>query len=108
MHMSLDTDFSIINYQYLLKVRDIAKQEPDLVVALLGVPKELVVPLANTPTTSLTPLAHIKEPLITLRVETWWWERFIKAVNDGRQEEIDAVIEHASFIGTSPSGGMEQ
>ena len=32
MHMNLDTDFSSINYQYLLKVRDIAKQEPTLVM----------------------------------------------------------------------------
>jgi len=105
--MSLDTDFSSINYQYLLKVRDIAKQEPDLVVALLGIPKELVEPLAQTSAPALAALAHINKPLITLRAETWWWDRFLKAINDGRQEEIDAVIEHASFVATSPMGGME-
>jgi len=108
MHMSLDTDFSSINYQYLLKVRDVAKQEPDLAVALLGIPKELVAPLAHAPVPALTALTQIKEPLITLRVETWWWDRFLKAVCDGRQKEIDAVIEHASFIGTSPIEGEEQ
>ncbi len=32
MHMNLETDFSSINYQYLLKVRDLAKQEPTLVM----------------------------------------------------------------------------
>ena len=105
--MSFDTDFSSINYQYLLKVRDIAKQEPDLVVALLGIPKELALLLSRTSAPALATLTHIKEPLITLRVETWWWDRFLKAVNDGRQEEIDAVIEHACFLGTSPMGGED-
>ena len=105
--MSLDTDFSSINYQYLVKVRDIAKQEPDLVVALLGIPRELVEPLSQTAAPSLASIAHIREPLITLRAETWWWERFLKAVSDGRQEEIDAVIEHACFLATSPVGGRD-
>lgn len=105
--MSLDTDFSSINYQYLLKVRDVARKEPYLVDALLGIPKDLTKPLANTSASSLSVLMDIKEPLITLRVETWWWQRFLKAVNDGRQEEIDAVIEHASFLGTTPMGGED-
>lgn len=107
MHMNLETDFSSINYQYLLKVRDLAKQEPDLVVALLGIPRELALPLAQTSAPALAALTHIREPLITLRMESWWWERFIKAINEGRQEEIDAVIEHASFLGTTPMGGED-
>ena len=107
MKMSLDTDFSSINYQYLLKVRDIAKQEPDLVVALLGIPKELALPLSQTSAPALAALTNIREPLVTLRVETWWWHRFLKAINEGKLEEIDAVIEHACFLGTSPMGGED-
>ena len=107
MHMSLETDFSSINYQYLLKVRDIAKQEPDLVVALLGIPKEVALPLAQASPPALAALTQIREPLITLRMETWWWDRFFKAINEGRQEEIDAVIEHACFLGTTPMGGED-
>ena len=105
--MSSDADFSSINYQYLLKARDVAKHDPDLVAALLGIPKELVEPLAKTSASALAALTHIKEPLLTLRAETWWWERFLKAINDGRPEEIEAVIEHASFVTTSPLGGLE-
>ena len=105
--MSFDTDFSSINYQYLLKVRDIAKQEPDLVAALLGIPKELALLLSRASAPSLAALIHIREPLITLRMETWWWDRFLKAINDGQPEEIDAVIEHACFLGTSPMGGED-
>ena len=105
--MKLDTDFSYINYQYLLKVRDIAKQEPDLVVALLGIPKELIDPLVKTSAASLSVLKDIKEPLITLRVEIWWWERFLKAIVDGSPEEIAAVVEHVTFVATSNMGGQD-
>ena len=103
--MSADTDFSHINYQFLLKARDVAKTDPDLVVALLGIPKEIVEPLARTSASALTSLIQIKEPLLMLRAEPWWWQRLFKALDDGRQEEIEAVIEHACFIATSPQGG---
>lgn len=105
--MNLDTDFSSINYQYLLKARDVARRDPDLVVALLGIPKELVEPLAQTSASALAALMQINEPLLMLRAESWWWERFFMAINDGRQEEIDAVIEHACFVATSPKGGVD-
>ena len=105
--MSLDTDFSSINYQYLLKARDVAKQDPDLAVALLGIPRELAEPLAKTSASALTSLIQIKEPLLMLRSDLWWWERLFKALNDGRQEEIDVIIEHACFVATSPKGGID-
>ncbi|MBL1259986.1 MAG: hypothetical protein COB33_005580 [Thiotrichaceae bacterium] len=105
--MSTDADFSSINYQFLLKARDVAKRDPDLVVALLGIPRELVEPLAHTSASALTSIIQIREPLLILRAETWWWERLLKALNDGRQEEIDAVLEHACFVGTSPQGGND-
>ena len=105
--MTLDTDFSSINYQYLLKARDVAKRDPDLVVALLGIPKELVEPLTQTSASGLAALLNIKEPLLMLRAETWWWERFFTAINDSKKEEIDAVIEHACFIATSPKGSID-
>lgn len=107
MHMSLDTDFSRINLQYLLQVRDVARQEPDLVVALLGIPKELVDPLAKASPDSLSVVANIREPLVTLRVDKWWWRRFLLAINEGSQEEVDAVIEHVSFVATSTMGGED-
>jgi len=71
--MISDTDFSSINYQYLLKARDVARRDPDLVVALLGIPKELVEPLAQTSPSALAALMQINEPLLTLREESWWW-----------------------------------
>ena len=105
--MCSDTDFSGINYQFLLKARDIAKQDPELVVPLLGLPKELAEPLANTSASALTSIIQIKDPLLTLRAEPWWWQRFLLALNDGRQEEINAILEHAYFITTSPHGGKD-
>lgn len=105
--MISDTDFSSINYQYLLKARDVARRDPDLVVALLGIPKELVEPLAQTSASGLTALMQINEPLLMLREESWWWERFFTAINDGRPEEIEAVIEHAFFVTTSPKGSSD-
>ena len=45
MSMSLDTDLSGINYQYLLKMHDIAKHELDLVAVFLVIPKELALRL---------------------------------------------------------------
>ena len=105
--MNSDTDFSSINYQFLLKARDIARQDPDLVVALLGIPKELAEPLAKTSASALAALMQIKEPLLMLRAENWWWERLFIAIGDGRQEEVEAVIEHACFVSTSPKGGID-
>ncbi len=106
--MTSDTDFSSINYQYLVKARDVAKRDPDLVVALLGIPRELVEPLAKTSASALASLIKIKEPLLMPRGESWWWERFLTAVNDGREEEIEAVIEHSCFIATSPEEGDDE
>jgi len=74
MHMSLDTDFSHINLQYLLQVRDVARQEPDLVVALLGIPKELVDPLAKTSAHSLSVVTNINDipvnPFDSLKIQS--------------------------------------
>ena len=105
--MNLDTDFSSINYQFLLKARDVAKRDPDLVVALLGIPKELAEPLAQTSASALAMSIQIKEPLLMLREDSWWWKRFLVAINNGRQEEIEAVIEHAFFVTTSPKGSAD-
>ena len=105
--MNSDTDFSSINYQFLLKARDVAKRDPDLVVALLGIPKELADPLAKTSASALAAVIQIQEPLLMLRSEPWWWERFFIAINDGRQEEIEAVVEHAFFVTTSPKGSAD-
>ena len=105
--MCSDTDFSGINYQFLLKARDIARQDPALVVPLLGLPNELAEPLANTSASALTSIIQIKDPLLTLRMEPWWWQRLLVALNNGRQEEINAVLEHACFVTTSPQGGSD-
>lgn len=102
-----DTDFSTINYQFLLQARDVAKQHPELVVALLGIPKELVEPLAQMSANALISITQIKKPLLMLRPETWWWERLLRALNDGNQEEIEIILEHSCFLATSPKGGMD-
>ncbi len=32
------------------------------------------------------------------RQEAWWWSRLFTALRDGRPEEIEAIVEHASLL----------
>lgn len=93
----MDSDFSSINLQYLLQARDIAKKHPELASAVLGLPMGLIDVLAHTSGENLAEIAKIKAPLLVVRGDSFWWKRLFKALKQGRQDEIDAVLEHASL-----------
>ena len=91
-------DFSNLNLQYLIRARDIAKKRPELAAAILGLPLELVNLLASLTAEGLTKLSRIKAPLLTLRGDAGWWARLLNALKDQRDDEIDAVLDHASLV----------
>ncbi len=93
----MEIDFSSINLQYLLQARDIAQKQPELASAVLGLPVELIDVLAHTSGESLAEIAKIKAPLLMVRGESLWWARLFKALKEGSQDEINAVLEHASL-----------
>jgi len=93
----MEVDFSSINLQYLLQVRTIAQQCPQLASTVLGLPEELTEVLVNATDESLAELAKTKIPLLVVRGERWWWSRLFSAFESGRQGEIKAVLEHANL-----------
>ena len=95
-------DFSRLNLAYLINARDLARQDPDLVAALLDVPSNIARLLADVTPDELSQIAHIKTPLLVLRREFWWWQRLFNALRDGRPDELQAIIEHAGLI-TAPA-----
>ena len=103
--MKLDFDFSDINLQYLLRTRDLAQQDPEVVAALLGISVELAHSLTQTTSKELTHINRIKTPLVVPRQEAWWWERLLNAIRNGQSGEIDAIIEHAVLITSLQMGG---
>ncbi|MCF6355319.1 MAG: hypothetical protein L3J26_09535 [Candidatus Polarisedimenticolaceae bacterium] len=93
----MEIDFSSLNLQYLLQARDIAKKQPELASAVLGLPLDLIDVLAHTSGESLAEIAKIKAPLLMARGQPLWWARLFKALKEGNQDEINAVLEHASL-----------
>lgn len=91
----MEIDFSNLNLQYLLQVRDIARDHPELAVAILGLPKERVSVLATLTVDGLSKIAGIKAPLLMLRGDSRLWSRLFTALNDQRPGEVDVVLEHA-------------
>ena len=102
--MSFDFDFSDINLQYLLRTRDLAQHDPEVVAALLGISVKLARSLTQTTPKELTRIIRIKPPLVVPRQEAWWWERLFNALRDGKPGEIDAIIEHAVQIMSAQPG----
>jgi len=96
----MNIDFSSLNLQYLLQVRDIARKSPELAIAILGLPTELVSMLASLTAEGLSKIARIKAPLLTLRGDSGWWSRLFTALKEHRPGEVDVVLEHAdlSFV----------
>ena len=94
----MDVDFSIINLQYLIHARDIARENPEVAATVLGLSRELVALLSQTSSESLAKIAQIKVPLVKMRGDTSWWSRLFTALTDGDAEEIDAILDHASLI----------
>jgi len=105
MNMKLDFDFSDINLQYLLRTRDLAKQDPEVVATLQGISVDLAHILTQMTPDELTHVTRIKPPLVVPRPEAWWWKRLLNAIHNGQPGEIDAIVEHAVLITSLQPGG---
>ncbi|MEW8030047.1 MAG: hypothetical protein AB2788_19340 [Candidatus Thiodiazotropha endolucinida] len=90
-------DFSSINIEYLIHVRDIAREDPDVAAPLLGMSPELAGLLAQAPAEYLTKIAQVKVPLMAARGDAVWWYRLFKSLTEGNTEEVDAVLQAASL-----------
>jgi len=86
-------DFSDVNLQYLIHVRDIAREDPEVAAPLLGMSPELANMLAQAPGEYLTKIAQVKVPLVAARGDAVWWYRLFKALTDENSEEVEAVLQ---------------
>jgi hypothetical protein len=93
-----DVDFSRMNLQYLITARDLARAYPERAAVLLGAPEALAKSLAELSAEELAAITQIKEPLVILRQEPWWWNRLFTALRADRPDEIQAVLDQASLI----------
>ncbi len=94
----IDIDFSSVNQQYLIQARDITRHDPQIAATRLGISPELARLLSKITPEDISKIVVIKSPLMMPRPKTWWWKRFLEALHEGRDEEIDAVLEHANLI----------
>ena len=94
----MNIDFSSINLQYLLHVRDIAREDPDVAASLLGMSPELATLLAQAPGEYLTKIAEVKVPLLAARGDAVWWCRLFTALAEGNSEEVDAILQTAGLV----------
>lgn len=101
----MNMDFSKVNLEYLIQARDLAREDPEIVTALLNVSRELADLLAEATPRELSLITEIKSPLLIPRQEPWWWQRLFKAVRDGCAGELDAVLEHASLLAVPVTEG---
>jgi hypothetical protein len=90
-------DFSGVNLQYLIHVRDIAREDPEVAAPLLGMSPELANMLAQAPGEYLTKIAQVKVPLVAARGDAVWWYRLFKALTDENPEEVEAVLQAAGL-----------
>lgn len=105
--MNNELDFSRINFEYLLQARDIAKQNPRIATFILGASPELIQLFSQVTPQTLSYIAQVKEPLLTLRQEPLWWGRFFKAIDTGTGDEIKFVLENISSITSTKWGGVK-
>ncbi len=94
----MEIDFSSVNLQYLLQVRDLARENPQRVSVLFNMPDELVHLLAELPPGDLAAISQFRMPLVAPRQKPWWWSRLFKAIHARQPEEIRAVLEHAGLV----------
>jgi hypothetical protein len=101
-----DIDFSRVNLQYLICARDLAREFPERAAVLLGVPEDLVQFLAELESAALVAVTEVRAPLLILRQEPWWWHRLFTALQAGRPDELQAVLEQAGLLvaGGAPRG----
>lgn len=90
-------DFAHFNLQYLIHVRDIAHEDPDIAARLLGLPPELAGHLAQVRSDSLARIAQVKLPLLVARGDSVWWCRLFRALIEENPAEIDAVLQAANL-----------
>jgi len=90
-------DFSSVNLEYLLHVRDIAREDPEVAAPLLGMSPELATLLAQAPAEYLTKISEVKVPLLAARGDSVWWYRLFTALADNNKEEIDVVLQAAGL-----------
>lgn len=86
-------DFSSINLQYLIHVRDVARQEPDVAASLLGISPEIANLLAQVPSEYLTKITQVKVPLLVARGDAVWWYRLFKALMENNLGEVESVLQ---------------
>lgn len=94
----MEMNFSRVNLEYLIQARDLAREDTQAMAVLLGMPRQLACVLAEVAPEELAQVIAIKAPLLVPRQEPWWWQRLFKAVREGRPDEVEAVIEHASLM----------
>lgn len=85
-------DFSSINLHYLIHVRDIAREDPNIAAPILGMSPELAVLLAQAPSEYLARIAQVKVPLLAARGDPMWWSRLFKALIDENPDEIESIL----------------
>ena len=90
-------DFSSINLQYLIHVRDVARQEPDVAASLLGISPEMANLLAQVPSEYLTKITQVKVPLLVARGDAVWWYRLFNALIENNIDEVDSVLQGTSL-----------
>lgn len=98
----MEIDFSRVNLEYLMRARDLARNDIEVTAALLGIPLELARLFAEVTPEELVQVIEIKVPLLLPRQEPWWWQRLLRALREGRTEELKTIIEHASLMSLQP------
>lgn len=102
--MNEDANFSTFNFEYFLKVRELAIKDSQIVSTYLGVDSSFSQLITAIDTSALVELGRIKQPLVVPFQPQWWWERLFTALKSGRTEEINLILEQASIITARPGG----
>ncbi|MCB1753515.1 MAG: hypothetical protein KDI74_17520 [Gammaproteobacteria bacterium] len=94
----MNSDFSRLNLEYLIRARDLAMADPHRAGAILGIPDVLTGLLLELTPKMLASLTRIHHPLITPHRDLLWWSRLLVALQDGQPGEIEMVMEQAPLI----------
>ncbi len=86
-------DFSDINRQYLISVRDVAREDPEAAAPLLGIPLELADLFAQMSSGHLSRITELNEPILMVRGDVVWWGRLLHAIAEERPEEIEVAVQ---------------
>lgn len=92
-------DFSHVNLEYLIQARELAQCDPGAGALLLDIPTQLAQRLAGLTPANLARITRFKLPLVSPRLEQWWWDRLLRALNEGKPGELEVILEHAGLLG---------